>query len=170
MSAPIGNRFWQMRSKHGRDRIFGTPEILWEAICEYFQWCEDNPFYKAEAKTINIGDFQSQVEIAKIPVMRPFTIQGLCRFLDTNTQYFNDFEGSVKGKADELSKGFSLILMRAREIIYDQKFSGAASGFFNSTVIIRDLCLKDQSDINVNDSRKATAELFPWKDSEKENE
>lgn len=39
----IGNQFWKRRSKHGRDKLFKTPDVLWEAACEYFQWCDDNP-------------------------------------------------------------------------------------------------------------------------------
>jgi len=43
----IGNEFWKARSKHGRDKIFTTPEILWEAACEYFEWVADNPLQKS---------------------------------------------------------------------------------------------------------------------------
>jgi len=159
--APIGNQFWKLRSKHGRDKLFATPELMEEAIHEYFQWCIDNPFNKAEAKTVNIGDYQSKVEIVNLPVMRPLTIQGLCGYLDCNVAYFNQFEASISGKTDELSKGFSSVITRARDVIYRQKFEGAASGFFNANIIARDLGLKDTSDVNVNDSRKATSELFP---------
>lgn len=42
MAAPKGNQFWMLRSKHGRDKLFATPEALWEAACEYFQWCDEN--------------------------------------------------------------------------------------------------------------------------------
>lgn len=26
MAAPKGNQFWMLRSKHGRDKLFATPE------------------------------------------------------------------------------------------------------------------------------------------------
>jgi len=146
--APIGNQFWKLRSKHGRDKLFATPELLWEACSEYFESIDSNPFYKAEAKTINIGDYQSQVEIVNMPVMKPYTIQGLCRYLDANTHYFNHFEADLKDKEDSLSKDFKQILTRVREIIYEQKFSGAASGFFNGNLITRDLGLKESTDLN----------------------
>jgi hypothetical protein len=167
MAAPIGNQFWKLRSKHGRDRLFETPELMEEAINEYFQWCIDNPFYKSEAKTVNIGDYQSEIKIAELPVMRPFTIQGLCGYLDCNVVYFNQFEASLSGKTDELSKGFSKVITRARDVIYRQKFEGAASGFFNANIIARDLGLKDESNVNVNDNRKATSDLFPLDESGK---
>ena len=41
-----GNQFWKMRETHGRNPIFETPEQLWVAACEYFQWVEDNPLYE----------------------------------------------------------------------------------------------------------------------------
>jgi hypothetical protein len=148
MAAPVGNQFWKLRSKHGREKLFSTPEILWEAACEYFQWCEDNPFHKAEAKTVNTGDYQSKVEIVNLPHMRPFTIQGLCSYLDCNSQYFNQFENSLREKTAETAKGFSLILTRIRETIYNQKFSGAASGFFNANIIARDLGLADKKEVD----------------------
>lgn len=28
MAAPKGNQFWMLRSKHGRDKLFATPEAL----------------------------------------------------------------------------------------------------------------------------------------------
>lgn len=148
MGAPAGNQFWKLRSKHGRDRLFTTPKDMIEAISEYFEWCDKNPFYKSEAKTVNTGDYQSKIEIVNLPVMRPYTIQGLCMYLDCNVQYFNDFQESLKGKEDEESKGFSAIITHAREAIYNQKFSGAASGFFNANIIARDLGLTDKKELD----------------------
>lgn len=148
MAAPQGNQFWKLRSKHGRDKLFATPELLWEAACEYFQWCEDNPFYKSEAKVVNGGYKEAgSVEIAELPYMRPFTIQGLSQYLDCNTQYLAQFEASLNGKTDKLSIDFSLVLTRIRETIYNQKFSGAASGFFNANIIARDLGLSDKKEV-----------------------
>lgn len=141
MAAPAGNQFWKLRSKHGRDILFATPELMWDAACEYFQWCIDNPFYKSEAKVVNIGDYQSDVRLIDIPVMRPFTMQGLCQYLDCNTRYFSDF----KKTCDE---DFSAIITRIEDVIYNQKFSGAASGFFNSNIIARDLGLRDKQEID----------------------
>lgn len=148
MGAPEGNQFWKLRSKHGRDRLFGTPSELWEAACEYFQWCEENPFLKSEAKVVNGGYKEpGSVEIAELPHMRPFTIQGLCSYLDCNTMYFSQFESSLSGRNDQISKDFSIIITRIRETIYNQKFSGAASGFFNANIIARDLGLSDKKEI-----------------------
>ena len=47
MGAPKGNQFWKARAKHGRDKIFKTPDALWKAACEYFEWVDDNPLEEA---------------------------------------------------------------------------------------------------------------------------
>jgi hypothetical protein len=152
MAAPAGNQFWKLRSKHGRDRLFQTADLLWEAACEYFQWCDENPFHKAEAKIVNIGDYQSQVEIVKLPVMRPYTLQGLCSYLDCNVDYFSHFETTIRENKDENKaaeyEDFRRVLTRIREVIYNQKYSGAASGFFNANIIARDLGLADKKEVD----------------------
>ena len=56
MSSPACNQFWKQRSKHGRDMLFASPTLLWEAACEYFEWCEDNPITEPRSfggKSIN---------------------------------------------------------------------------------------------------------------------
>jgi hypothetical protein len=152
MAPPKGNQFWKLRSKHGRNYLFENPDALWAAACEYFQWCDDNPFIKAEAKTVNIGDYQSVIKIAELPVMRPYTMHGLTIYLDCGIVYFEQFEKLLKEKiekdsSDQKSNDFSLVCTRIREIIYEQKFTGAASGFFNASIIGRDLGLADKKDL-----------------------
>jgi DNA-packaging protein gp3 len=126
--APKGNQFWKLRSKHGRDRIFATPEIMWEAACEYFEWCDKNPFQAVE---VSAGCKVT------VPKMRPYTLSGLSIYLDVWTSYFDEFSKTC-------SKEFSEVISRIREVIYSQKFSGAASGFFNANIIARDLGLADK--------------------------
>lgn len=142
MAAPAGNQFWKLRSKHGRDKLFESPELLWEAACEYFQWCEDNPLKELDFR----GKDATEVVL---PKMRAFTMQGLCLFLDCNTVYFNQFESALKEKNDDVSKDFSKVVTRIRETIYNQKFTGAAAGFLNANIIARDLGLSDKTDSNV---------------------
>jgi len=140
MAAPEGNQFWKLRSKTGREKLFATPELMWEAACEYFEWCDANPFQEQDY----VGKDATEVHRDK---MRPYTLQGLCLYLDANTKYFNDFADGLKGKSDETAKDFSEIVTRIRDVIYNQKFSGAASGFFNANIIARDLHLKDSTDV-----------------------
>jgi DNA-packaging protein gp3 len=162
MGAPKGNEFWKLRSKHGRDSLFQTPELMWEAACEYFQWCVDNPLMESQvvrscvkAEKDKDGNPVYVPDLVEVPHMRAFTIHGLCLYLDANTLYFRDFEEALKEKIatekDEeklkVHKEFSLVISRVREIIYNQKFEGAAAGFLNHHIIARDLGLADRKEL-----------------------
>jgi hypothetical protein len=140
MGAPKGNKFWERRTKHGRDKIFETPDILWDAAVEYFNDTLSNP--------LNEVDFvgKDAKEVSK-PHTPPLTIQGLCIYLGVNTVYFNHFETNVKSKKDSLSKDFTKICTHIRDVIYKQKFDGASTGFYNANIIARDLGLTDKKDL-----------------------
>ena len=137
MAAPKKNTFWKARSKHGRDKIFKTPQILLEASNEYFQWCLDNPLYEMI--------IQGGKEFT-VPKMRAMTIEGLCIFLDIGTSTFNDY----CKKDHERYKDFSGITTHIRDILRTQKFEGAAAGLLNSNIIARDLGLRDHQEIDQN--------------------
>ena len=99
------------------------------AAYEYFDWCEKNPLieidYRGAAPPVKI----------QLPKMRPFTIEGLSMFLHVNSAYLTRFEESLSDKEDELSKDFCQVITHVKEIIYRQKFEGAAAGFLNPTII-----------------------------------
>lgn len=132
MGAPKGNQFWTLRSKHGRDKLFETPELLWKAACEYFQWCSANPWEKKDW----VGKDGDQV---LREIERPLTLTGLCLYLDCSSSYFRAFKSTLQEK----DKDYLTIITRIEDIIYTQKFEGAAVGIFNANIIARDLGLRD---------------------------
>jgi len=141
MAAPIGNQFWRLRSKHGRDKLFETPELLWEAACEYFEWCEANPLKETKAFA-----FQGVVTTAELPVMRAMTLSQLCFYLNCNEAYFRTFKSQLpKGEED-----FNTVIESIEKTIYNQKFQGAAANLLNGNIIARDLGLKEQSETTLN--------------------
>lgn len=107
---------------------------MFEAACEYFQWCDDNPWQKNEA--LKGGEMAG--EIIQVPTQRPYTLQGLCHYLDCNTDYFTNF-------SKDCSDDFSRVITHMKEIIYRQKFEGASVGAFNANIIARDLGLAEKS-------------------------
>jgi hypothetical protein len=149
MPAPKGNQFWKLRSKHGRDKLFATADLLWEAACEYFQWCDNNPWQKTDFKGKDIQE-------VKIPIQRPYTLSGLCLYLDCNQDYFNQFEDRLTDK----DKDFSGVITRIREIIYTNKFEGAAVGTFNANIIARDLGLVDKKQVDERSTPPSRSELI----------
>lgn len=148
MGAPKNNQFWKQRTKHGRDKIFKTPNDLWLAACEYFEWCDSNPLIEIDYKG-------KDNEMVNYPRIRAYTIRDLCRFLGVNEMYINQFEATC-------SKDFSIIITRIRDIIYTQKFQGAAAGMLNPNIIARDLGLTDskKTDITTNGKEITPVEII----------
>lgn len=137
MAAPKGNKFWKLRSKHGRDKLFASSDLLWEAATEYFTWCDKNPWIKKDW----VGKDAIPVDR---PTARPYTLHGLCLYLDVNTRYFEQFKRNLA----EADQDFSTVITRIEETIYQQKFEGAVVGAFNANIIARDLGLADKKEIS----------------------
>lgn len=136
MSAPKLNQFWKLRSKHGRDLIFSTPEILWEAAVEYFEATDARKWIKKDWVGKDANEVMRETET-------PYTISGLCLYLDVSREWWNKFK-------NENREDFLQVLTRIENIIYTQKFEGASVGAFNPSIIARDLGLKEQTDITSN--------------------
>lgn len=134
MAAEKGNRFWELRSSHGRKPIFKNSEALWACATEYFEWCEDNPLYETKAFA-----FQGIVTTEELPKMRAMTVMGLCLFLDISQETLSDY-----GKRED----FIGVVSNIKDIIRDQKFAGAAADLLNANIIARDLGLRDKSDVD----------------------
>lgn len=131
MPAPKGNQFWKARSSHGRSPIF-TPETLWSAAIEYFEWVDANPLYEDK-----IVAYQGEVQHVPTAKMRAMTIGGLCLFLDISQQAWSEYR---------TREGFGEITKRIEATIRDQKFSGAAADLLNANIIARDLGLADRQE------------------------
>lgn len=145
MAAPKGNQFWKARTKHGRDKLFASAEVLWSACCEYFEWVEKHPLW--ESKPFH---HQGEIVTAKVAKMRAMTIDGLCIFLDidrTTWYAWRDVED------------FSNIVTRVESVIRDQKFSGAAADLLNANIISRDLGLADKQDHTSSDGSMSPQSL-----------
>lgn len=149
MAAPKGNQFWKLRNKHGRDKLFASPELMWKAACEYFEWCEANPWLRMEQikqpgkgySDPETGEYVPPKYVLPIPTARPFTMHGLCLYLGCNTAYFRQFKDALpEGELE-----FSTVITRIEETVYQQKFEGAAVGAFNANIIARDLGLAEKT-------------------------
>jgi hypothetical protein len=128
MAPPKGNQFWKLRSKHGRDKIFSSSEMLWEACTEYFEHTDRRKWYKIEYNGKN-------AKKCEVPNETPYTWTGLFLFLDIAHSTWSEYE-----RLDD----FSAVTTRVRNIIYTQKLEGAAVGAFNASIIARDLGLADK--------------------------
>jgi len=129
-----GNQLWQLREKHGRDYLFKTPEALWEAACGYFQWCDEHP-------VIKVVRGHRSLPVLALPKLRAYTLHGLYVYLGCGHKYFNHFEAQLAGKTDEVSEEYLRIISLIRNVIYEQKFTAAAAGELNPSLIARELSL-----------------------------
>jgi hypothetical protein len=137
MDARIGNQFWKARTKHGRDKIFASAELLRDACIEYFEWVEANPLYEAK-----LTSYQGVNKIEAVPKMRAMTIGGICLFLGITQTTWIEWRKQ---------NDFSEVISWADAIIRDQKFTGAAADLLNPNIIARDLGLADKSEITGKD-------------------
>ena len=130
MAAPKGNRFWEARSSHGRDKLFTSPDVLLAACIEYFEWVEENPLYESKPFA-----YQGVVVQESVPKMRAMTIGGLCNFLGIHVSTWDEYRKS---------KDFSAVCMYAEQTMRQQKFEGASADMLNVSIIARDLGLTDR--------------------------
>lgn len=130
----IGNRFWEARSKHGRDRIFSEPSVLLDSCIEYFNWVDDHPLQ--EHKVLGSKDGPEPAYVQKMRVM---TLNGLCIFLDITQETWRQYAKL---------KDFSAVCQKAESIIKEYKFAGAAADLLNPAIIARDLGLADKREIS----------------------
>lgn len=132
MPFETNNEYWKLRSKDGRDKIYKTPQEFAVKANEYFNWCINHPL----KEQVVHGKDSNIIELNK---MRAFTIEGLCNFMDMCRRSFDEY-----GKRND----FLPVYTRIKEIIYTQKFEGAAGGFLNASIIARDLGLVDKKVIS----------------------
>jgi hypothetical protein len=133
VAASKNNQWWKLRAKHGREKIFSTPEMLWNACMEYFEATDKRKWNKIEYKG-------TPLKKISIPTDTPYTLTGLCIFLGIGTSTWNDYKNKPE------YKDFSDIINQVEDIMFTQKFEGATTGAFNASIIARDLSLVDKSE------------------------
>lgn len=134
--ASLGNDFWRRRTKHGRDAIFSSPEIMAEAMMDYFVDNKEHPWIKQEWKTTN-----GKLKLVGIPTETPLSWEGLAIHLHVSTGFFRTFKVTLK-KDDPKRHGFLAVMEWADNIIRKQKFEGAAVGAYNAALISYDLGIR----------------------------
>ena len=113
---PVIERFWRRGLRLNVDSdpalqrdIFLTPNKLWVACQQYFDWCLENPL-------IREGSY----------VARPFTIQGLRAFLGVT---------ATKWSSMKKEERFGFVIERVDDIIASQQYSYAAVGVYNASLV-----------------------------------
>ncbi len=115
-------------------RIFKDPREMSKRFGEYVEWAADNP-----VKITQVGWYEGEATHTEIEKPRPLTIQGFSAFCGFGSSTYFTWR---KEKPD---------LVPAMEWIeaamFDQKFSGAAAGLYNATLIARELGIADKAEV-----------------------
>lgn len=143
MPAPKKNKYWQLRSKDGKEPKY-NPDELWIKAIEYFEWIENNPLWEsvlvAKGIVINKGTKDEKtVYSTTLPKMRAMTIKAFCLFAEICEKTFWNYRNQ---------KDYLQVTTRIEDIIYSQKLEGAAASLLNPNIIARELGLKEQSSVD----------------------
>lgn len=125
-----GNQLWKRRKNPGRKRIIETPQELEKIALEYFAHMEENPLY-----TLETHFYEGEARAVALPKMRAMVLQSFYLFAGIKRQTFFEYE-KLGGDWEEVCEWI-------RNVIYTQKFEGAAADMLNVTIISRDLKLYD---------------------------
>jgi len=120
-------KWWNVRSSYGRNPIFESPEQLWDACTQYFEWIAKTPL---ESQIIHQGKEQASTK----KHMRAMTLAGLRIFLGISEQTWFNYK-----MRDE----FLGVIEHVEQIIRNQKIEGAAAGMLKENIIARELQLHD---------------------------
>jgi hypothetical protein len=133
MAATVGNQFWHLRLKHGRDAILKNPETLWDNFLQYSQWVEDNPLLEQNW----VGKEGEEVLKRKMrPMLKPaFAV--VCGYANWENLTYQK----------KSNKDFSEIISRIESCMTSWNVSGSAAGFLNPNIIARVEGLSEQTEV-----------------------
>lgn len=151
MERLTGNQLWKLRTKHGRDRLFGDATLLWDEACKYFDWCDRHPWEKTE-----LVKYQGYASEAEVPLGRPYSMDGLTVYLGISGSYFRTAKGELrekieKGKATAAETELLEMIEQIEQMIRTQQIEGAAVGVFNAGLVARINGISDN--VNVTNSQ-----------------
>lgn len=134
------------KKKTGRKKAIPTPARMWELFCDYGEWVDTNPIIKYDV--VKSGD--NIGTILQVPVQRPYTWSGFSAYVfrrgivDSLDFYRTNWRGNYEA--------FQGVMKVIGDYMYAQKFEYAAVGVFREGIIARDLQIREQQDINVNNT------------------
>lgn len=132
--APVA--FWNCPQHPGHAKsLYDTPEALWTEAAKYFSWVDQHPL-----KEMAVFHHKGIITKTMVTKARPYTVEGMCSFMGISS---NTYRKLIKARP-----GYEEVTSFIDQIIYTQKFEGAAAGFFNATIISRDLGLVEKSELS----------------------
>lgn len=150
-----GNEFWKQRSSHGPNPKFEDPEALLDACNQYFEWAHNNPLFEADSYT-----YKGKRRRTAVPRLRAMTVKGMCIYIGIASSTWDSY-----CEKDE----FFDVTSYVKNVIFVQKFEGAAVNQLNPSIIARDLGLKDHKDLSSEDGSMTPRGLDDFYSEESES-
>jgi len=132
-----------------------SPEEFEKKIDSYFQWVNENPFYKYDV--VKTG--QDAGKELKIKVERMPSVQSLCSHLNITYQTFFNY---LKPETEQKNKKIFDIATRAKVKIESAQIDGAGTGLYQPMIVSRLNHLKDEQEItstNIDATGKSEEEI-----------
>ena len=157
MERLTGNQLWKLRTKHGRDRLFGDAAVLWDEACKYFDWADRHPREKTE-----LVKYKGEASEAEVPLGRMYSMHELTVYLGVSGSYFRTAKGELrekieKGKATAAEVELLETIERIEGVIQADQISGAAVGIYAPQLVSRLNGLSDN--VNVSNSGEAVVRV-----------
>jgi hypothetical protein len=129
-----GNQLWKLRPYNpGPPRKVENGQALYELLVEYFEWCEANPILENV-----VGWFKGEATDHTVEKMRAMSIKGFFAHSGLDRQLWYEWK--------ESREDLRPVIEWADQIMWEQKFSGAAAGIFVPGIVAKDLGLADVVD------------------------
>lgn len=125
--------FWTNRPKQKDTKRFLDPEDMLREAFQYFQWMDTHPLQEATQY-----HYKGSIVNGSVDKMRPYTLKGLAVFLGCSTKSIIE-----TGKDPRFADAVEYLM----DVIYTQKFEGAAAGLLAANIITRDLGLAEKSEL-----------------------
>lgn len=137
VNVPEGEELWKvaLRRQYGR-MAHHDPQTLLEGVCGYFNWLQSNAL--EEAKLVS---YEGVSTLERIPRMRAPTLAGLCMYLGISR------EAWASKRRNPPSDQIADVIEFAESYMYEQKFTGAAAGLLNASIVSKDLGLVDKTEV-----------------------
>lgn len=133
-----GNKLWQLGvHKIIAKQKYQSAEQLLNACFGYFEWLENNPLMEAKLVT-----YEGVSTVEELPKMRSPTLAGLCLYLGIHRDTWGAW------RRGDNRKDLAGVVELIEQKMYDDKFTGAAAGLLNPSMVIRDLGLVEKQQVD----------------------
>ena len=132
-----GNKFWEATHPWGpewKKSQTRTAEEVRAACLDYFTWTHENPLYVDE-----LVKFEGQATHEPVAKMRAMTNVGLCMHIGISRETWSQW----RQNREDLKE----VIAWADDVVYRQKFEGAAAGLLSQAIVARDLGLADRQEL-----------------------